>query len=104
MFILLGVNLLIFNALLAQTPELEIWEIQGDQLFSPYLNETVQTNQNVVTAVGNDFFFIQTPDYRADVNTATSNGIKVITNNTPCLLYTSPSPRDATLSRMPSSA
>ena len=24
--------------------------------------------------------------------------------NTPCLLYTSPSPRDATLSRMPSSA
>ena len=26
------------------------------------------------------------------------------TNNTYCLLYTSPSPRDATLSRMPSSA
>ena len=25
-------------------------------------------------------------------------------NNTACLLYTSPSPRDATLSRMPSSA
>ena len=25
-------------------------------------------------------------------------------NNSPCLLYTSPSPRDATLSRMPSSA
>ena len=27
-----------------------------------------------------------------------------ITRNTTCLLYTSPSPRDATLSRMPSSA
>ena len=26
------------------------------------------------------------------------------TSNQPCLLYTSPSPRDATLSRMPSSA
>ena len=30
--------------------------------------------------------------------------IKKITVNTTCLLYTSPSPRDATLSRMPSSA
>ena len=28
----------------------------------------------------------------------------VVYNNNPCLLYTSPSPRDATLSRMPSSA
>ncbi len=81
--ILLGLNLLTFNILQAQTPELEIWEIQGDQIFSPYLNQTVQTNQNVVTAVGNDFFFIQTPDYRADTNLSTSNGIKIITNNTP---------------------
>ena len=31
-----------------------------------------------------------------------SRGIGQLTNN--CLLYTSPSPRDATLSRMPSSA
>ena len=29
---------------------------------------------------------------------------KIKADNTPCLLYTSPSPRDATLSRMPSSA
>ena len=29
---------------------------------------------------------------------------KVLDNVMPCLLYTSPSPRDATLSRMPSSA
>ena len=28
----------------------------------------------------------------------------LIKNQNPCLLYTSPSPRDATLSRMPSSA
>ena len=28
----------------------------------------------------------------------------IITQGIPCLLYTSPSPRDATLSRMPSSA
>ena len=31
-------------------------------------------------------------------------GMKAFTLHTPCLLYTSPSPRDATLSRMPSSA
>ena len=36
---------------------------------------------------------------------AKQNGAKIITiNPLPCLLYTSPSPRDATLSRMPSSA
>ena len=37
----------------------------------------------------------------------TENGQMVITlkeTDTTCLLYTSPSPRDATLSRMPSSA
>ena len=31
-------------------------------------------------------------------------GFRVIGTNSTCLLYTSPSPRDATLSRMPSSA
>ena len=31
-------------------------------------------------------------------------GDLMVMNNTRCLLYTSPSPRDATLSRMPSSA
>ena len=30
--------------------------------------------------------------------------LRECTRNIPCLLYTSPSPRDATLSRMPSSA
>ena len=37
---------------------------------------------------------------------ATSSGfaVTILTVSTPCLLYTSPSPRDATLSRMPSSA
>ena len=32
------------------------------------------------------------------------NAIPLDLNNRACLLYTSPSPRDATLSRMPSSA
>ena len=41
-----------------------------------------------------------------DVDSVTSIGgeAKVDDDTVPCLLYTSPSPRDATLSRMPSSA
>ena len=34
----------------------------------------------------------------------TKGNISIWSNDTSCLLYTSPSPRDATLSRMPSSA
>ena len=37
-------------------------------------------------------------------NTRHNIGFKIIDAINDCLLYTSPSPRDATLSRMPSSA
>ena len=40
--------------------ELEIWEIQGTGNISPFIGQEVMTNGNVVTAVGEDFFFIQT--------------------------------------------
>jgi len=75
--------LLIISNLNAQNPVLEIWEIQGEGLFTPHLNEIVQTNQNVVTAVGDDYFFIQTPTYRSDNNQATSDGMYIETNFTP---------------------
>ena len=42
------------------------------------------------------------PSYDQDV--LEDLGAKLIVHNDDCLLYTSPSPRDATLSRMPSSA
>ena len=45
--------------------------------------------QDQIENMGNHFF---------------KEGAKVIPGSTTCLLYTSPSPRDATLSRMPSSA
>ena len=44
-------------------------------------------NENLILGAGLDVFEVEPPD-----------------PNNPCLLYTSPSPRDATLSRMPSSA
>ena len=43
-----------------------------------------------------------TPDQQAEIDAGIKDNIDV--SIYACLLYTSPSPRDATLSRMPSSA
>lgn len=59
----------------AQT--MEIWEIQGDGTSSPHEGQIVTTGNNVVTAVGTDLIFIQTPDARTDGNSWTSDGILV---------------------------
>jgi len=62
----------------------EIYEIQGNGAVSPYAGQTVETRDNIVTAVGNQGFFIQTPDFRADGSAAgTSNGIYVFTGGVP---------------------
>lgn len=56
---------------------LETWEIQGLGLRSPYENQTVSTNNNIVTAVGAGFFFVQCPNVRADGDPWTSDGVLV---------------------------
>lgn len=56
---------------------LEVWQIQGEGNISPYVNQIVTTAENVVTARGNGFFFIQTPIGRSDNNPITSDGILV---------------------------
>ena len=56
---------------------LEIFEIQGPGMSSPREGEVVTTTRNVVTAVGSEGFFIQTPDSRDDGNPNTSNGLYV---------------------------
>ena len=59
---------------------------------------------------GSEESFAQQMNYYAlemglnDSNFKNSSGLHEIDHYTTCLLYTSPSPRDATLSRMPSSA
>ena len=58
-----------------------------------YLNATNPKQDYVATTVA-DFTFILNKNISPAFSSTTS----------PCLLYTSPSPRDATLSRMPSSA
>ncbi len=59
----------------------EIWEIQGNGNFSPFSNQIINTEDNIVTVVNdnifNSFIFIQTPDDRADADSTTSNGLLV---------------------------
>lgn len=64
-------------------PTVEIYEIQGSGLASPYDGQTVSSNGNIVTAVGSAGFFMQTPDARDDVDDLTSNGIYVYTGGAP---------------------
>jgi uncharacterized protein len=63
---------------------LEIHEIQGAGMTSPYVGAVVSVPNSVVTAVVSDGFFLQTPDSRGDVdNLQTSNGIRVVTTGAP---------------------
>ena len=73
-----------FNLCAAAT--LEIHEIQGNGLASIWDTMVVRTNQNLVTAVGPEGFFIQTPDVRVDADPETSQGIYVFTGAAPTVL------------------
>lgn len=64
-------------------PVLEIFEIQGNGSASPFAGQGIATLDNIVTAVGTDGFFMQTPDFRADGDVSTSNGIFVFTGGAP---------------------
>lgn len=63
------------NAAFAQP--IEIWEIQGAEVSSPYEGQVVVTEGNIVTARGNGFLAIQCPPQRADGDELTSDGIIV---------------------------
>jgi len=66
-------------------PEVEVYEIQGAGLASPYLGQVVTTRDNTVTALASNGFFIQTPDDRADADPETSNGVFVFTGSSPAV-------------------
>ena len=67
----------------AVAPTLEIWEIQGSGQASLFDGQTIQTQDNVVTAVGTDQFAMQTPTARSDGDIDTSDGIVVFTGGAP---------------------
>ena len=54
--------------------------------------------------MSNDFAGIEQHVNELAISQMEDNEVHIIATNGICLLYTSPSPRDATLSRMPSSA
>jgi len=57
----------------------EIFQIQGSGAASSFADQIVTTNDNIVTALAPNGFFIQTPGSRDDNNALTSNGIFVFT-------------------------
>jgi len=61
----------------------EIYEIQGSGASSPLEGNLVLSEDNIVTAVGPNGFFIQTPDSRDDADVNTSNGVYVFTGSAP---------------------
>ena len=61
----------------------EIYDIQGAGGASAYDGFDVLAAGNIVTAVGPEGFFIQTPDARDDGSVDTSNGIYVFTETAP---------------------
>lgn len=61
----------------------EIFEIQGSGADSPLDGQLVTSNDNIVTAVGPEGFFMQTPADRSDNNADTSDGIYVFTGGAP---------------------
>ncbi len=75
--------LLLLTALAATAGAVEIWEIQGPGMSSPYAGQVVTTASNLVTAVGPQGFFIQTPLARSDNDPDTSDGIYVYTGASP---------------------
>ena len=65
--------------------------------YDQYLN--LATESDIVAAIEN-----QIQEFRAVLDDQPEENVGVLHEPYTCLLYTSPSPRDATLSRMPSSA
>lgn len=62
---------------------LEIWQIQGAGEQSNCQRTRIITEDNIVTGISPEGFFIQTPPERSDDNPATSDGIYVFTGLPP---------------------
>jgi len=61
----------------------EIYDIQGAGDTSPFADQYVASNNNIVTALASRGFFMQTPAISSDNNIETSDGIYVYTGSTP---------------------
>jgi predicted extracellular nuclease len=68
-------------------PSFEIWEIQGNSIASPYDGYTIDSNDNIITALDTNGIYIQTPDARSDGDANTSDGLFVYTGADPVGTY-----------------
>ena len=60
-----------------------ISEIQGTNISSPLVDQFITTTTNIVTALRNNGFFVQTPDEAEDGDPLTSEGLFVLTGGVP---------------------
>ena len=67
-------------------------------------DEILEVGQELIQTVGYDGFSYRDIADRVGIKSASVHYYFPAKTDLACLLYTSPSPRDATLSRMPSSA
>jgi len=80
-----SVALLAAGAGVVAAQTLEIWQIQGPGMASPWAGRRVTTVDNPVTAVAATGFFIQTPTARSDGDPNTSDGIFVYLGGPPAV-------------------
>ena len=64
------------------------------EMAPPWLQDKIKVNQDPILPM----------KFNLDISKRAVRYFMIVVDNNFCLLYTSPSPRDATLSRMPSSA
>lgn len=87
LFLFLLIVILIIPVATEALAVAEIWQIQGATHSSYFNNENVITLNNIVTTVGKNGFYMQTPTNlfpnRDDNDDATSNGIFVFTQDPP---------------------
>ena len=93
-FVLL--SLLLLQPSLAQADEIAVWNFNDSDLTVDHGNGALTTNFNLVNIV----FTLGGSTINARLGDAAGQSMTL----QGCLLYTSPSPRDRTRSRMPSSA
>ena len=66
---------------------------------------TGRAHPSLLDSIRIEYYGAETPlNQLANINIDDARTLSVVAFDKACLLYTSPSPRDATLSRMPSSA
>ncbi|MDQ7034864.1 MAG: hypothetical protein Q9P01_08520 [Anaerolineae bacterium] len=88
LFLTLSLLSVLFIPTIAQDAEFcaaerEIWEIQGNSEEANCNRRRIQLNDNIVTVLSTDGFFIQTPPERSDNDPLTSDGLYIYTDVDP---------------------